>query len=853
MAEFEVKNADGAVFKITAPDTASAMKAWRSMQGGGAPDAPEAAPSPSPAMDAAQANIASGGSAFDSLKGKVEDRTAIPGNAGHLIAQGLSFGTADEINAGVNSLGALFTDETVGDAYDRNLMEERAAVENYRRDYPYRAMGYEAAGAVLPAMTGVGALGTAATTGARVGAAAGSGAVGGGIYGFNAGEGGAVERLKDAGTGAAFGAAGGAILGGAVEGGRRALSAVRGRGLDINIPQGGNAETRAVRQLSDALKDDAIEPGALSQALVAGKPQTLLDVSGTATQQLGGAAARKSPQVKGELDRLFTSRQEGSQGRVLDDIQSLNQGRDPRSFKATQAAATDARGKEAAKRYRKAYQSEAVATSPQLLELMRRPSVQKAVASAPARAAERGRDVRVSKETLEMMDTLKNETPEERAIFNEISEYRADIEAFESAVGEVAKRADDRFKKPAFREIIRRGGIDPQSPVASELRNMGITSRSMPGIYRRGGLRDLDNLPASEMREIFGDNVGNGRYASRQGILDTLEDEFRTGAPTRTPEQEAANIELKRMMASEPEIEELRKIVSDYDVSRGAQSSAIPSTNLTAEGWDMVLRELGEGIEAATAKGQGDQAQALTATKAAIEREIEILYPDLKAARAAFSDASESINAGDAGRKFLQGDSDKIVGEFSGLSDAGKAAAQQGAARALVDKVARKRPEQSAADPLRTLDVEDRLNEIFPGEDVATFRTRLDAEKGMANTRNSVLGNSLTAERLAADEQFSGGALSRALRAVSDGGVFGAINSATQDAGIYVSDALALGVSRKKAEEIGKLIADPDVAAVIKKILSQRAVDADYTPADRSRLGAALVGMQSERLSQGTP
>lgn len=145
-------------------------------------------------------------------------------------AQGVSFGLADEMKAGVRSLGALFTDETVGDAYNRNLERERAVLGQMREENPVSAFGGEIAGSLLIP-------GGAAKSGASVGANAlrlgAVGAAASGAYGFNAGEGGLENRLRSAGVGLALGGTVGASLPVAARGVQKVLeSRATGKALD---------------------------------------------------------------------------------------------------------------------------------------------------------------------------------------------------------------------------------------------------------------------------------------------------------------------------------------------------------------------------------------------------------------------------------------------------------------------------------------------------------------------------------------------------------------------------------------------------------------------------------------------
>src|SRR5690606_13796919 len=41
------------------------------------------------------------------------------------------------------------------------------------------------------------------------------------------------------------------------------------------------------------------------------------------------------------------------------------------------------------------------------------------------------------------------------------------------------------MRKPVIDMIKRMGGVHPDSPLAAELRNLGVTSKTAPGLYRR--------------------------------------------------------------------------------------------------------------------------------------------------------------------------------------------------------------------------------------------------------------------------------------------------------------------------------------------------------------------------------
>src|SRR5690606_8575090 len=81
------------------------------------------------------------------------------------------------------------------------------------------------------------------------------------------------------------------------------------------------------------------------------------------------------------------------------------------------------------------------------------------------------------------------------------------------------------------------GGVDPASSLAGDLRSRGITPRSFPGLFRKGGLDSLDNIPASE-HALFVDRSGLDGYIPEQSFIDGLEAELK-GNPWRTAEEQA--------------------------------------------------------------------------------------------------------------------------------------------------------------------------------------------------------------------------------------------------------------------------------------------------------------------------
>ena len=140
------------------------------------------------------------------------------------------------------------------------------------------------------------------------------------------------------------------------------------------------------------------------------------------------------------------------------------------------------------------------------------------------------------------------------------------------------------------RYIKKRGGIHPESPIADELRNAGITHKTMPGLFSRKGAHDLDNLdlttdPMSSAMGI------DGNYLSRQGAIDGLITEL-TGGRIQTPHDTA-------LLA---EADNLRAALRDLDLEDQIDTAAGPVT-LTQRERTYIKEKVAAGDDIETAIG----------------------------------------------------------------------------------------------------------------------------------------------------------------------------------------------------------------------------------------------------------
>lgn len=93
-------------------------------------------------------------------------------------------------------------------------------------------------------------------------------------------------------------------------------------------------------------------------------------------------------------------------------------------------------------------------------------------------------------------------------------------------------------KYPAIDMLRKAGGVDPKSPFAGELRNIGVTSKSFPGLFKNGGIGAADNFER-HMDGIFASNrnvdlsdTNADIYVSQDEFLDAVASEV-AGSPYR--------------------------------------------------------------------------------------------------------------------------------------------------------------------------------------------------------------------------------------------------------------------------------------------------------------------------------
>jgi len=127
--------------------------------------------------------------------------------------------------------------------------------------------------------------------------------------------------------------------------------------------------------------------------------------------------------------------------------------------------------------------------------------------------------------TVERLPSVDGQAPEPLSVDTVVGQAQA-------AIDEVSTARSERFNSKPFTQRIKTDvKIHPEGAIAEELRNAGVTPKSMPGLFSRKGQKDLDTLVASEWEEAIpgiSDIVGvdgNG-YLSPNGIVGAISDEM---------------------------------------------------------------------------------------------------------------------------------------------------------------------------------------------------------------------------------------------------------------------------------------------------------------------------------------
>jgi len=204
--------------------------------------------------------------------------------AADAIVQGLTYGLSDELGA---ALQALRGAGNYGDILDA----ERERINRAKQDNPITATALEVAGAIANPISRTAWAAQAPTRLARLGRGAAEAGILGGIYGFNQGEDGFENRLKQGATSGVVSAAVGgplnAVLPKARPTGSTRADAQAAENLGVEVPTFVMSDNRGVNALGQAARQIPVLGGKIDDRLAA------------ATEQLQGATNRVAGDLAG--------------------------------------------------------------------------------------------------------------------------------------------------------------------------------------------------------------------------------------------------------------------------------------------------------------------------------------------------------------------------------------------------------------------------------------------------------------------------------------------------------------------------------------------------------------------------
>ena len=443
--------------------------------------------------------------------------------AGRSLAQGATFGFADELEALMKSLAGQGT-------YEQNLAALELAKQRYGQQNPKTALATELAGGLPYAL--VPFLGTAkyaqmakeAAPLVRAGVTAGASAVTGALTGALGGAGGAGvgERMAGAQTGATFGG----LVGGAapvvskgvgmagskvvdVTSGIPAIQQV-GKAVGLATGQTIDAANRAKAKLLEALYRDKVSPADLEKMIAAAtKPVGIVDIAGENVKSLADVVQKYPSEARQAAKLALEERAAGQGERIQGDISKYLGGfTDP--FEYT-AAIAERQQKLASPLYQAAYSFGEV-TDPKVLKFLELPQFKTAAKKAQELLAAEGRDIDMSMPTVEVLDQVKRGL--DVLIFNEIKDGKL------SQLGNIYKNKKNEFLTQ----------LDKSVPDYGKARAAYAGEAELLDATKLG--KDFYKQTASEANRTFAALSPSEQEAYKVGALDAVKEKIQTAKDT---------------------------------------------------------------------------------------------------------------------------------------------------------------------------------------------------------------------------------------------------------------------------------------------------------------------------------
>lgn len=234
--------------------------------------------------------------------------------------------------------------------------------------------------------------------------------------------------------------------------------------------------------------------------------------------------------------------------------------------------------------------------------------------------------------------------------------YVAKESAQTSLIYKEKKKKEKAGYTPIINYLSSIGGIDSTSRIAAELNSMGITNKTHPRLFKKGGMTSLDDLVPSEFDDALSDNlivaVTDGDTIDQNWLLEQLRNEsFGKGTATQAQaERDARSAQIDDLLnilgRADKDITtmtnaEVQQVIDDYMAdNRDSQSKVefFPEDEIPFFQSDNTLYQNAQSslqsklIEAVNnlkqAKGSGDQMLGILKNTAGVKEE-EIAWTGL--------------------------------------------------------------------------------------------------------------------------------------------------------------------------------------------------------------------------------
>lgn len=488
--------------------------------------------------------IASEGVSINQLKEAPKDQKMGRGQAFKVgVKQGATFGFADELQSGIAAGVAYpFAPEGMGygDLYNMQLQQEREELSRAKEDRPMTTLAGEVIGGGMTggaAATRVGGQRLAtqmATKPLRTSAALGG--VSGGVYGFGTGEGGAQERLGQAGISGGVGALAGpagSYIGSKIPKYLRkkpaqiaddfSFETLAARQVTEQAPETSFTGTqRGIKQIESAIKKDY--PDNFEDVLQLWKSGdvTLAEIAGpNLTRKMKGAAQYAPGEVRSK--QFFGERLAETPERLMQSINKNVTGAD--AYYATLDDMLAAGRKAAKPLYEDAYKFNKSMNSNQLNRVMNAPAAKQALKE-------------VAEETRNRLQLVAKPEPELTALAKELES----IGKMQSTKGGVAQglplRVLDSVKKKLDKKI---GTLDRRVKMGSATSADSDELQSLMTI-KNELVSEIDNLDKTGLytkaREKSGDYLRSRDTMEAGRTFDKIDPELLTRQLKELPEAE---------------------------------------------------------------------------------------------------------------------------------------------------------------------------------------------------------------------------------------------------------------------------------------------------------------------------